>query len=177
MQMIFEFALMVSASLLSLMAGYMIAKQLPNLTKPAAVIGFLLLCLSVLPGLFPAYFYFLFPSHFALEVLLAIAFLFSGVLMAGYSDTGFRKIIQGILAPLMVYFILFPSGYLAFHSDYIKSLDYEVRDGVTIQSSYFGCVPSSISTILRHYGLEYTEGELAYALHTTTMGTDLGRPN
>jgi predicted double-glycine peptidase len=36
-------------------------------------------------------------------------------------------------------------------------------------------VPSSIATILRLYGLEYTEGDLAYALHTTTMGTDYSR--
>ncbi len=95
--------------------------------------------------------------------------------MAGYSDTGFRRILQLFLFPLMVYFILFPHGYLALHHEYIRGLDYEVRDGVTIQSSYFGCVPSSIATIFRTYDLEYTEGEIAYALRTTTMGTEYSR--
>ncbi len=167
--------LVILAGCISAFVGYTLTKRYPQMKKPFVVLGFFLLSFSVLPRLFPAYLYFLFPGVFFLEIVLACAFILTGVLAVHYRDTLFRLFLQGILGLLMVFFILFPPGYLALNSDYIKSLDYKVVDGVTIQSSYFGCVPSSIATVLRTYGLEYTEGDLAYALHTTVLGTEYSR--
>lgn len=181
-----QFSLVLLASLASLVVGFVLGRRRRRWAIAALVIGFATLAVSILPRLFPPELYFLFPSSYLGEIALGGAFLMSGVLAATYANSAFRIILQVILAPLMVYFVLGAPGYLAFNADYIRGLDYEVVDGVTLQSDNFGCVPSSLATVFRRYGLEYTEGELAYALRTTPMGTDfnhipqvvreLGRP-
>jgi predicted double-glycine peptidase len=173
--MIVEFLLIFVVGCLSSVAGYVFSKRFRQSAVPLVILGFSLLGLSVLPRLYPSGFYFLFPSQFYLEVVLAAAFFVVGALAAFYSDSLFRIILQSILLLLMGFFILFPTGYLALNARYIRDLDYKVVDGVTLQSSNFGCVPSSIATIMRWYGLEYTEGDLAYALRTTVLGTDYSR--
>ena len=170
--MVGHFSLIVFIGVASIVAGYLFARRLRRLAIPILVIGFGVLSVSLLPRLFPPEFYFLFPESYLGELMLPTAFGLTGVLAAIYSNSAFRIILQVILAPLMVYFVVGPTAYLALKSDYIRGLDFQVVDGVTLQSDYFGCVPSSIATVLRLYHLEYTEGELAYALRTTPMGTD-----
>lgn len=173
--MILEFILILSASIISFIAGFLMGKKKSKSFVPTLIVGFSLLACNILPRVFTTYFYWLFPPFLLGEIILACAFMASGMLFAKYCDSLFRGIIQSILFLLMLYFVLFPPTYLALYGNEIKSMNYGVKDGVTIQTSYFGCLPSSLSTIFRTYGLEYTEGELAYALRTTTMGTDFSR--
>ena len=167
-----QLVIMVAVALACIAGGYAVVRRHRKLVGPLSALGVAVLALSVLPRLFPAELYFLFPAGRGGEVALASAFLLTGVLAAGYRDTAFRIILQVILAPLMLYFVLGPVAYITVRGDYIRGLDYRVVDGVTLQSASFGCVPSSLATVLRTYGLEHTEGELGHALRTTPMGTD-----
>ena len=167
-----QFIMMIMASILSLAAGYVLAKKYNKLTIPLFFLGILILGVNIIPKEFPASLSFLFPGHPSLDYLYTGVFIASGVLAARYNKTILQGVLQGIMGLLLAYYLLFPAGYMAFHSEYIKNLNKGVKDGVTLQTTTFSCAPSSIATILRTYGLEYTEGELAYALQTTTMGTD-----
>ncbi|MGE0486002.1 MAG: cysteine peptidase family C39 domain-containing protein [Gammaproteobacteria bacterium] len=170
-----SFVATTSVAVVAAVAAYGACRQRPARLGPFAAAGFLLLMLSVLPRLLPEWLYWLFPPHPVAEVLLANAFLLSGSLAAAYRDSGFRVVLQVLLMPLMVYYVLFPAGWLAVHGDEIRRLHRRVVDGVTIQSFHAGCVPASLATVLRSYGLEYHEGELALALRTTPLGTDFSR--
>jgi len=173
--MLAQLALMLVIAVVSGAVGYWLAHRRRRLLGPLVAFGVVVLGVSVVPRLFPTEFYFLFPVSRFGETALASAFLLTGALAGAYRDTAFRIILQVILAPLMVYFVLGSTAYLAVRGDYIRGLHYRVVDGVTLQSDNFGCVPSSLATVLRTFGLEHTEGELGYALHTTPMGTDFIR--
>jgi hypothetical protein len=65
--------------------------------------------------------------------------------------------------------------YFAVAAGRIKRLNGSVANGVTLQSSGFSCVAASLATVLRRWGLECSEGDVAYAARTSFNGTSIPR--
>ncbi len=104
--MLAQLALMLVIAVTSGAAGYWLARRRRRLLGPLVAFGVVVLGVSVVPRLLPTELYFLFPTGPFGETALASAFPLSGALAGAYRDTAFRIILQVILAPLMVYFVL-----------------------------------------------------------------------
>jgi predicted double-glycine peptidase len=168
---IVEFGALLFVVISSAVAGVWLAKRFPFMKFPLLIVGFVLLFLILLPNLLPAWFYFLYPGSFAGELLYANVFLLLGVIGVHYRRTGSQRILHDVFVVVLLYFVLAEPLYFALKKDYIKGLDLRVVNGVTIQASNFSCVAASLATILRRWGYNYKEGEVAYPLRTTFQGT------
>jgi predicted double-glycine peptidase len=155
--------------------GYFALRRWPKVRYPVLAAGFILLALNLLSRLMTDHFYILFPESFSTELLYACSFILVGVLSARYLDTSFRRIIFLVFAIVLSYFTLADHVYFTVAAGKVKSLNGKVEQGVTQQSTSFSCVPCSLATVLRRWGLEYTEGDVAYAVRSSFRGTSLPR--
>jgi predicted double-glycine peptidase len=150
-------------------------RRWPNLRYVFVVTGFVLLWPNLLSRLLTDKFYLFFPESFLTEMMYAGAFLLVGVLAARYLNTSFRRIIFLVFTVVLSYFTLADYVFFAVAADMVRSLDGNVIQDVTTQSSGFSCVPCSLATVLRRWGLQYSEGEVAYELRTSFRGTSVPR--
>jgi predicted double-glycine peptidase len=172
---ILELIIMLAVCGGSAVAVHFTVRRWPRVRFPILAVGFVLLALNLLSRLMTDRFYILFPESFSTEILYACSFILVGVLSARYLDTSTRRIIFLVFAIVLSYFTLADHVYFAVAADRVKSLDGKVLQGVTIQSSGFSCVPCSLATVLRRWGLDYTEGEIAYAVRSSFRGTSRPR--
>lgn len=157
-------------SVASALAGWRIARGKIQRGQLAAI-GFALLAWPVLCGIVPDRLYLAYPSFPMGPALFGTAFFLSGVLARSFAETALRRILQGVLAVATVYFVLAVPLWFAFNADALRKLDGFTRGGVTIQTEYYTCMPSALATVLRRWGIEASEGELAYRLRTSFQGT------
>jgi hypothetical protein len=155
--------------------GYALARRYPHFARPLVALGFLLLAANLLPNIWTAHFYWLQPPSLLAESLLASAFVLPGALAAGFGDSSSRRVLNALLAVLLAYFCMGGPLYFALYADEIRAWNAGVKDGVTIQTNVHACVPASLATVLRRWGLEYTDGQVAYRVRTTNMGTAVPR--
>ncbi len=168
---ILELVIMIVVCGGSAVAARVVTRRRPRLRYMFIAAGFVLLGLNLISQLMTEHFYFLFPESFFTELLYGCSFLLVGVMSAFYLDTSSRRVIFLVFLVVLSYFTLADQVYFAVAAGKVRSLDGRVRDGVTIQSTGFSCVPASLATVLRLWGLEYTEGEIAYALRSSFRGT------
>lgn len=148
-------------------------RRWPRLRFLLLAAGFLLLWLNLLSYLMTDRFFMLFAESFATELLYACSFILVGVLSARYLNTSPRRIIFLVFTIVLSFFTLADGIYLAVAAGKVRSLDGEVVQGVTRQSTEFSCVAASLATVLRRWGFDYTEGEVAYRARTTFLGTSV----
>ena len=153
-------------------AGYLICLRWPFLKLALIGLDFSLLAWAIVPKLAPERFAFLYPTGLSVDLHLAAGFVVLGVLALGYRKTLSQRVLGDVLALALLYFTLVNPVHFLVAADEIRALDYRVVDGVTLQGTHYTCMPASLATVLRQWGLEYTEGEVAYALRTSFRGTD-----
>lgn len=141
----------------------------------AATLGFALVAWPVCALIWPDRLQFLYPAFALGPALFGAAFFLLGVLLKSYAMRSFTRILTGVFAVVLAYFVFAEPLHLAMAGAEIRALDGEAREGVTIQSTHFTCVPAALATVLRHWGIRATEGELAYALRTAFQGTHVAR--
>ncbi|MFH1422915.1 MAG: cysteine peptidase family C39 domain-containing protein, partial [Planctomycetota bacterium] len=156
----------------SAVAANLAVKRWRFLRFPLLIIGFFLLALNLLSILFVEHFYLLLAESFFAELLYGCSFYIIGIISRIASDTSFRRIISLLFFVLLSY-LTFADDLL--YNDEIRFLQGKVVDGVTKQSTSYSCVAASLSTLLRQWGLEYTEGDTAYALRTRLTGSRMSR--
>lgn len=169
---IVDLVVLIGVAITTAMAGYVVSLRWPSLKLPLTAIGFCLLGWTVLLKVAPERLGFLFPTFLNFDLQLAGGFVLLGVLAAKYRKTLSQRVLGDVLALMLAYFTLANPVFFAVAADEIKALDYRVVDGVTLQGTHYTCMPASLATVLRQWGLEYTEGEVAYALRTSFQGTD-----
>ncbi len=169
---IVEFLVTFAVAVVCAAAGWIAAGRAARHWKILAAIGFALAVWPVLTHIYPDRFYVIYPAVPFGRTLFGAGFLLCGVLARTYADTSFRRILQGVLAVAMLYFVLGESLWLAANAGDIKRLEGRIEDGVTIQSIHYTCVPSSAATVLRRWGVEVAEGEMAYRVRTSFQGTN-----
>jgi predicted double-glycine peptidase len=169
-----ELLALVVLSAFASTAGYRLAKRLPRQRTPLLSAG-LILVLFPLTAIFPEYAYWFYPSFTYGELLFAFAFAWIGMLVGYYGHSPRHRVLTTVLAGVLAYFLYSGPIFLALYSDGVRKLNFEVRKGVTVQETFYTCIPSSLATVLRRWGYEYTEGELAYALRTSYEGTPTAR--
>ena len=162
-----ELIILVAVATGTAVTGYVVSRRWPHFKLYLILLGFSLLGWSVLPKLAPERFAFLFPGNAAADLVSVGGFVLLGTLAARYRNTLSRRVLGDVLAVALLYFTLANPTYFAIAADEIRRLDYRVVDGVTIQGTHYTCMPASLATVLRQWGLEYTEGEVAHALRTT----------
>ena len=168
---IVDLVVLIGVATTTAVAGYVVSLRWPSLKLPLTAIGFCLLGWTVLLKVAPERLGFLFPTFLNFDLQLAGSFVLLGVLAAKYRKTMSQRVLGDVLALMLAYFTLANPVFFAVAADEIKALDYRVVDGVTLQGTHYTCMPASLATILRQWGLEYTEGDVAYALRTSFQGT------
>lgn len=166
-----ELVAVTLVSVASALAGWQVAARSKIKRGKLAAIGFALLAWPVLCGIVPDRLYFAYPSFPTGPALFGTAFFLGGVLARSFADTALRRILQGVLAVATLYFVLAVPLWFAFNADSLRKLGGLARGGVTIQTEYYTCMPSALATVLRRWGIEASEGELAYRLRTSFQGT------
>ncbi len=172
---VIEMLIMVAVCAGSAVGAHCAVRRRPWLRYPILGVGFVLLGFNLLSRLLIERFYILFPESFSTEVLYACSFFLVGVLGARYLNSSSRRIIFLVFAIVLSYFTLADYVYFTVAAGRIRSLDGKVVQGVTKQSTGFSCLAASLSTVLRRWGLEYTEGEVAFAARTSFRGTSVPR--
>ena len=153
------------------LAGWVLLARLPRLRTVLTGSAFGLAAWPVLIHVLPDRTYLLFSSFPHGHTLFGSAFFLCGVLARAYSDTSLRRVLQGVLTVAMIYFVFAEQFWFAVHADEVRRLQGTVRDGVTIQTTYYSCVPASLATVLRRWRMTVSEGELAYRMRTSFQGT------
>jgi len=166
-----ELAAAVMTAVLCGAAGWRAASRATTSRKILAAIGFAVLAWPIGTGLLPDRLYHIYPAFPLGEALFGTAFFLTGVLARAYSNSSLRRILQGVLAVASVWFVLAEPVWFAFNAPTLRAFKGRVSDGVTLQTELFTCVPSSLATVLRRWGIESTEGEVAYRMRTTFQGT------
>lgn len=136
------------------------------------MVGFSMLAWAILPKLAPERLAFLYPTDLNIDLHLAGSFVLLGVLASRYRTSLSQRVLGDVLAVALAFFTLANPVHFAIVGDEIRALDYRIVDGVTLQGTHYTCMPASLATVFRQWGLEYTEGEVAYALRTSFQGTD-----
>ncbi len=172
---IIELMVMLATCAGCAVGAYFGVRRWPVLRYPLLGAGFLLLAFNLISRLMAERFYFLFPESFLTEILYAGCFIIIGVLSVRYLDTSFRRIIFLVFLIVLAFFTLADHAYFAVAGGRVRALEGEVVRGVTLQSTGFSCVPASLATVLRRWGVECSEGEIAYALRTSFRGTSIPR--
>jgi predicted double-glycine peptidase len=172
---IVELLLMIAVCGGAAVGAFFAVRRRPGLRYPLLGAGLLLLTFNLISRLMAERFYFLFPESLLTEVLYAGCFVIIGVLSARYLDTSFRRIIFLVFLVVLSFFTLADHAYFAVAGGRLRALQGEVVRGVTLQSTGFSCVPASLATVLRRWGIECSEGEIAYALRTSFRGTSIPR--
>ena len=157
-----ELAAVMMISATATIAGFFVATRWAPHRKIFAAIGFGLVAWPLLCNIAPDRFYFAYPSFWGGHVLFGTAFFLSGVLARAYADTSLRRILQGVLAILALYFVMAVPLWFAFNAGTVRALDGPTRAGVTMQSEFYTCMPSALATVLRLWGVEAREGDIAY---------------
>src|SRR6185436_19364462 len=109
------------------------------------------------------------------ELLFGATFFLAGVLVRSHMAPSRTRIVVGVFVAVLAYFVFAEPAHLALAGDEIRALDGRVREGVTIQSVHYTCVPAALATVLRRWSVEASEGELAHALRTAFQGTHPAR--
>lgn len=135
----------------------------------------LALAWPVLVKVFPDRLYFLYPAFPHGEFLFCTGFLFVGAYFRIYGGESRKRILGGVLAVVLAYDVFAEPIHLALDGEEIRALHLRVDRGVTVQAAFFTCVPASLATVLRTWGSDYSEGELAYGLRTAFQGTSVAR--
>jgi predicted double-glycine peptidase len=168
-------ALIVGVSVISTVAAYKLAKRSRRTGNVLVGVGFALLAATVLSRIIPAYFSGLQPASLAAECLYGLSFVFVGGLACVFRQNMRERLLHDILILLLAYFVMADAVYFAARGEALKQLNGQIYKGVTAQSTGFTCAPCSMSTVLRRWGIECTEGEGAYAMRTSFRGTTLAR--
>jgi len=155
--------------------AFFITRRWPVARYPLLGSGFLLLTFNLISRLMAERFYYFFPESFLTEIIYAGCFVIFGVLSVKYLDTSFRRIIFLVFLIVLSFFTLADHAYFAVAGGSVRALEGEVVRGVTLQSTGFSCVPASLATVMRRWGVECSEGEIAYALRTSFRGTSIPR--
>jgi len=172
---IFELIIMLAACGGCAVAACFAVRRRPALRFPLIAAGFVLLTLNLLSHLMTERFYILFAESFTTEVLYAGSFVLVGVLSARYLNTSSRRVIFLVFTIVLSYFTLADHIFFAAAAGKVQSLDGKTTRGVTLQSTGYSCVAASLATVLRRWGIECTEGEIAYTARTSFRGTSVPR--
>jgi len=172
---ILELIALMALSVASGFVGYHLAGRSVRQTQVLAAVGLVLVAWPILVTLFPDRLYFLYPAVEHGHIIFATAFLFVGVLFKSYMDHSRRRILNAVLLVVLTYSVFADPVHLALEGDEIRALDGGVRDGVSIQATHYTCMPSATATVMRLWGVEAKEGELAYAMRTGFQGTHATR--
>ena len=167
-----ELMVLVGVAAASAVGGYVVSSRWPFFKAALIVLGFTLLGWAILPKIAPERLEFLYSTYLGVELQIAGGFVLLGVLVSKYRETLSQRVLGDVLAVTLAYFTLANPVQFAIAAEEIKALDYRVVDGVTLQGTHYTCMPASLATVFRLWGLEYTEGEVAYALRTSFQGTD-----
>lgn len=170
-----ELVVMVAVCAATAAFTHFAVRRRPGLRYVFLAVGFVLLGFNLLSRLMIDRFYILFPESLSTEVLYGCSFFLVGVLIARYMNSSSRWVIFSIFMIVLTYFTLADHVYFAIAADRVKSLNGKVVQGVTKQSTSFSCVAASLSTVLRCWEFEYTEGEVAYELRTSFRGSSVPR--
>ena len=170
-----DFVAALAIALASALAGWVAARRVATHRALLAALGFALVAWPVLCAAMPDRFHFLYPASDHGELAFASAFFLPGVLAGAYADTALRRILQGVMTAVVAYFVLAEPLWFAFEGATLRQLNGATRDGVVIQTEPYTCVPAAVATVLRRWGVEATEGEVAYRLRTAFQGTHPAR--
>ncbi len=170
-----DFAAAATVSVACTLAGWHAAGRRTARRETLAALGFALLAWPVLTGIVPDRLYFAYPSFALGQALFGTAFFLSGVLARRYADTPLRRILQGVLGVVTVYFVLADPLWFALNARSLRALEGRISEGVTLQSEFYTCMPSALATVLRRWGIEASEGEVAHHMRTTFQGTSPNR--
>jgi hypothetical protein len=175
METILELLALALVAAASCLAGFRLAGRNSAHARLALIAGFALVAWPIATLLWPDRLHFLYPGIAQGHIAFGSGFLLIGVLFRSYGDVSRRRILNGVLAAVLAYFVFAEPIHLAIASEEIRALDGGLREGVSIQAAHYSCVPASLATVLRHWGIDAKEGELAYALRTAFQGTHIAR--
>jgi predicted double-glycine peptidase len=152
-----------------------LGKKSPRAGWVLVGVGFVLLLASLLSRIVPAYFSGLQPASLMAECLYGLSFVFVGGVASRFRRSFRERLMHDVLAVLLAYFVVADAAYFALRGAALRALDGKTHKGVTVQSTGFTCAPCSMTTVLRRWGIENSEGEAAYAMRTSFRGSTLAR--
>jgi len=170
-----ELLALVVLALASGWYGYRLTRRHRTWRNALLAAGGVLVAWPIAAYLWPDRLQILYPAFRYGDMLFATAFCWVGAVAAAYGDSARHRVLTAVLGIVLSYFVFAGPIYLALNADSIRALNFGVRQGVTVQEALYTCVPSALATVLRRWGYEYTEGELAYALRTSFQGTSPAR--
>jgi hypothetical protein len=175
METTLELLAFVAIALASGWGGHLAARRWPVSRKVLLTAGAAIVAWPIAADLWPDRLQFLHPSFPRGELLFALAFLWVGVIAAMFGHSSRHRVLTTVFGVVLAYFVFAAPIHLALDGNRIRALNLRVDQGVTVQEAPYTCVPSSLATVLRRWGHEFTEGELAYALRTSFQGTSPAR--
>lgn len=169
-----EFIVIISIMLIATYTGYKYATKKLNTTLifVFASIAVALISIKNIAIWIPLYLYL--PRLFGLymDILQAFGAVLIGLAYPLMKEKARQRILFVVFVIVFIFYMSFDKIYLITHDIKYAQFESREKEGVVMQSKYFTCLPASVSTILKHWGIDAKEGELAYLARTTARGTD-----
>lgn len=155
-------------------SGYLFATRSKNnlLSYVLAGVGVCLVSAKSIALWIPFYAYLPRMYGMYMDILQALGAILIGVAWYLMKNISRQRILWAVFTVLFLSYMLFDKTYLFLHGEKIRNLEGKYERGVVRQSTGFTCYPASIATILKHWKIEASEGDVAYLARTTPRGTD-----
>jgi len=161
----------VSGAFLSL--GYLLCKRHRWAKYAAVTVGAVCLLYRILTSTFPHRFYIELPYLVRSGVITPAGFLLLAAALAFATRKSRQRILVGVFSVVLTYYVFCDAAYLVVKGPEIARLTGRWEQETMRQSRLFTCGPAAGATLLRAWGIQVTEGELAFAARTSFRGTEL----
>lgn len=161
----------VSGAFLSL--GYLLCKRHRWAKYAAVTIGAVCLLYRILTSTFPHRFYIKLPYLVRSGVITPAGFLLLAAALALTMQKSRQRVLVGVFSVVLTYYVFCDVAYLVVKGPAIARLTGRWEQETMRQSKLFTCGPAAGATLLRAWGIQVTEGELAFAARTSFRGTEL----
>jgi predicted double-glycine peptidase len=173
--LLLEFSVVAALSAAFLVVGYRLCRQYPRARYPLIILGSVCLLYRVLTATFPERFYILTPHRLLTGFFTPAGFLLLAAAMARPLRHSLQRILVAVFSVVLAYYVFGDAAYLAVAGHRLAELDGRWQGPTMRQSTTFTCGPAAGAALLRAWGINVREGDLAFAARTSYRGTEMLR--